>query len=67
VLYSLREQIIACEVDDSVYADSDHLPILTLLKINVLLAADPIKRRNWKAIDVEKFLALVLANLQNKG
>ncbi|OKP12959.1 hypothetical protein PENSUB_1341 [Penicillium subrubescens] len=52
-LYALREQIVAYEVDYSVHADSDHLLILTLLEINVLEAADPVKRRNWKAIDVD--------------
>ncbi|OKO97888.1 hypothetical protein PENSUB_9814 [Penicillium subrubescens] len=62
-LYSLREQIIAYEVDDSVHAESDYLPILTLLEINVLEAVDTIKRRNWKAIDVEKFLTFASANL----
>jgi hypothetical protein len=46
-----------------VYADSDYLPILTLLEINVLEATDPVKRRNWKAIDVEKFLTFASANL----
>lgn len=61
--YSLREQMIACEVDYSVHADSDHRPILTLLEINVPEAADPVKRRNWKAIDVEKFLTFASANL----
>jgi hypothetical protein len=34
-----------------------------LLEINVLEAADPVKRRNWKAIDVEKFLTFASANL----
>ena len=61
--YSLREQMIACEVDDSVHADSDHLPILTLLEINVPEAVDPVQRRNWKAMDVEKFLTFASANL----
>ena len=61
--YSLREQMIACEVNNSVHADSDHLPILTLLEVNVLEAADPVKRRNWKAMDVEKFLTFASANL----
>jgi hypothetical protein len=34
-----------------------------VLVINVLEAVGPIKRRNWKAIDVEKFLAFASANL----
>lgn len=55
--------MITCGVDDSVYADSDHLLILTLLEVNVLEAADPVKHRNWKAMDVEKFLTFVLINL----
>jgi hypothetical protein len=61
--YALREQIVVCEVDHSVHADSDHLPILTLLEINVPEAVDPVKRRNWKAIDVGKFLTFASANL----
>ncbi|OOQ82702.1 putative reverse transcriptase [Penicillium brasilianum] len=63
--YALREQILVCEVDRDVHADSDHLPILTLLEINVPEAADPVKRRNWKAMDVEKFMAFVSVNLQD--
>jgi endonuclease/exonuclease/phosphatase family metal-dependent hydrolase len=44
--YSLREQMLACKVDRDVHADSDHLPIQTLLEIDVPEASDPIKRRN---------------------
>jgi endonuclease/exonuclease/phosphatase family metal-dependent hydrolase len=61
--YSLREQMVVCEVDDSVHADSDHLPILTLLEVDTPEAVDPVKRRNWKAMDVEKFLTFVSSNL----
>jgi hypothetical protein len=61
--YSLREQMIACEVDQDVHADSDHLPILTLLEVNVPETAEAVKRRNWKAMDVEKFLTFVSSNL----
>lgn len=64
--YSLREQMIACEVDLSVHADSDHLPIRTALEINVPEASDPVKRRNWRAMDVDKFLRFVSANLKDK-
>ena len=45
------------------HVDSDHLPILTFLDANVPEATDPVKRRNWKAMDVEKFLAFASANL----
>jgi hypothetical protein len=38
--------MVAYKVDYSVYADSDYLPILTSLEINVPEAVDPIKRRN---------------------
>lgn len=41
--YSLREQIIECEVHPSVHADSDRLPIRTALEINVPEASDPVK------------------------
>jgi hypothetical protein len=61
--YSLREQMIACEVDQDVHADSDHLPILTLLEVNVPETAEAVKRRNWKAMEVEKFLTFASANL----
>lgn len=61
--YSLREQMVVCEVNHNVHADSDHLPLLTLLDNNVPEAADPVKRRNWKAMDVEKFVAFASANL----
>jgi hypothetical protein len=54
------------KVDHRAYADLDHLPIRTLLEINLLELADPIRRRNWKAIDVEKFLAFVLVNLHSR-
>jgi hypothetical protein len=55
--------MIACEVDQDVHADSDHLLILTLLEVNVPETAEAVKWRNWKAIDVEKFLTFVLSNL----
>jgi hypothetical protein len=55
--------MIAYGVDHSVHADSDHLLILTLLKVNVPETIEAVKRRNWKAIDVEKFLTFVLSNL----
>jgi hypothetical protein len=55
--------MIVCEVDHDVHADSNHLLIRTLLDINVLEAVDPVKRRNWKVIDGEKFLTFVLSNL----
>ena len=61
--YMLREQLISCGVDHSVHADSDHLPILTLLEVNVPETAEAVKRRNWKAMDVEKFLTFVSSNL----
>lgn len=61
--YSLREQMVASEVDRGVHADSDHLPICTTLEINLLKMPDPVKRRNRKAIDVEKFLTFASSNL----
>jgi hypothetical protein len=56
--------MIACEVDYDVHANSDHLPILTLLGVNIPMAADPVRRRNWKAIEVKKFLTFASANLR---
>jgi hypothetical protein len=55
--------MIACEVDQDVHADSDHLPILTLLEVNVPETVEAVKRRNWKVMEVEKFLTFALANL----
>jgi hypothetical protein len=55
--------MIACEVDYNVHANSDHLLILTLLGVNVPKAVDPVRRRNWKVMEVEKFLTFALANL----
>jgi hypothetical protein len=34
-----------------------------LLEINVPEAADPVKRRNWKAMDADKFLTFASANI----
>jgi hypothetical protein len=64
--YSLREQMVVCEVDHRAHADSDHLPIRTLLEINLPELPDPVKRRNWKAMDVEKFLTFVSSNLTGR-
>jgi hypothetical protein len=61
--YSLREQMVVCEVDHGAHADSDHLPIRTLLEINLPEAPDPVKRRNWKTMDVEKFVTFISPNL----
>jgi hypothetical protein len=55
--------MVACEVDSDVHADLDHLLKLTLLETDTLEAVDPVKRRNWKAIDMEKFLTFVSSNL----
>lgn len=41
--YSLREQMIACEVDLDTHANSDHPPIRTTLEINLPEVSDPVK------------------------
>jgi hypothetical protein len=60
----LREKMINCEVNDRVHADSDHLPIHTLLDIDTEEIEEPPLRRNWKAIDAKKLVDFVDANLK---
>jgi hypothetical protein len=56
--------MIACHVDETIHADSDHLPIRTVIDIETPLA-DPRKRRNWKAMDRPKFTKFVEENLKS--
>ncbi|KNG79995.1 putative reverse transcriptase [Aspergillus nomiae NRRL 13137] len=59
---SLADQFIACEVAPEVHADSDHLPIRTILDFSPQTAQLP-KRRNWKAMDAAKLREFVADNL----
>jgi hypothetical protein len=64
--HDLLDRFIASEVAHECHAHSDHLPIRTILDIqtNAAATADQPKRRNWKAMDTEKFDKFVAANLR---
>lgn len=59
---SLANQFIACEVAPRVPADSDHLPIRTILDL-APQAYQPPKQRQWKAMDAPKLRQFVADNL----
>lgn len=51
---------------EGVHADSDHLPIRTIINFATAEPAEAPKRRNWKGMDEDKFLTFVNTNLQDK-
>jgi hypothetical protein len=53
---------VACYVNKTIHANSNHLPIRTLINIETPIT-DPPKRRNWKAMDRPKFTKFVKENL----
>jgi hypothetical protein len=53
---------MACYVDETIHADSNHLLIRTLIDIKTPIT-DPLKQRNWKAMDRPKFTKFVKENL----
>jgi hypothetical protein len=55
--------MIACHVDETMHADSNHLPIHTIIDIETPLAKAP-KRRNWKAMDRPKFTKFIEENIR---
>ncbi|GMG17201.1 unnamed protein product [Aspergillus oryzae] len=59
---SLTDRFIACEVAPKIHADSDHLPIRTLIDIDTPEAEVP-RRRNWKAMDAAKLRDFVAINI----
>ncbi|KAJ5642579.1 hypothetical protein N7490_006579 [Penicillium lividum] len=61
----LRERLIACAVSEDTHADSDHLPIATSIDLETQYVEEA-RRRCWKAMDTEKFLEFVSANLLGK-
>ncbi|KAJ6133707.1 hypothetical protein N7523_000029 [Penicillium sp. IBT 18751x] len=63
---SLDGRMIDCRVVEDIHADSDHLPVCTILDFETAEAADAPKRRNWKSMDEDKFLTFVNTNLQDK-
>jgi len=61
---TLTDRLVVCELALDCHADSDHLPIRTILDINTPEAIQP-KRRLWKAMDTDKFDKFVAENLGN--
>lgn len=41
-------------------------PVLTIYEANLPQTENPTKRRDWKAINMEKIISFILANLENK-
>jgi hypothetical protein len=60
--YDLSRRLVACNVDETIHADSDHLPIRTIIDVKTPLPRPP-RRRNWKAMDRPKFTKFVEENL----
>ena len=56
------DRVIRCKVDRGLNHDSDHLPIVTIVNTSVKpLHREP--RRNWKAMDAQRFKATLLDSL----
>jgi ribonuclease HI len=62
--HSLSDRFLATEVAHECHAHSDHLPIRTVLSTEVTTPADQPKRRNWKAMETDKFDKFVASNLR---
>ena len=60
---SLANRIMSCGVDEEMENSSDHLPIKTILNLETQKEPERSWRRNWKAIDVEKFKNTLLAKV----
>jgi hypothetical protein len=60
--YELSRRLVACNVDETIHTDSDHLPIRTIIDVKTPLSRPP-RRRNWKAMDRPKFTKFVEENL----
>ncbi|KAI9037167.1 uncharacterized protein KD926_000740 [Aspergillus affinis] len=58
--------LVACEVNERVYADSDHYPIRTLLDISTK-TPEAQRRKNWKTCSVKDLQSFVDLNLQTKA
>ncbi|KAJ5667634.1 hypothetical protein N7507_003498 [Penicillium longicatenatum] len=61
----LTERMISCEVSMETHADSDHLPICTIVDVE-MQEVEEVRRRSWKSMNVEKFTDFVSANLLGK-
>ena len=59
----LANRIMSCGVDEEIENSSDHLPIKTILNLEIQKEPERPRRRNWKAMDVEKFKNTLLAKV----
>lgn len=62
---SLYGRMVTCGTNPKVHADSDHLPIQTILDIDTPIAPKPAPRRKWKRIDERKLAEFVNTNLRD--
>jgi hypothetical protein len=60
--YELSRRLVTCNVDETIHADYDHLPIRTIIGVETPLTRLP-RQRNWKAMDRPKFTKFVEENL----
>ncbi|KAJ6032769.1 hypothetical protein N7540_003501 [Penicillium herquei] len=60
---ALEGRLISCDISLDNHADSDHLPIKTVLDVETDVVED-VRRRCWRSMDTEKFLNFVSANLE---
>ncbi|KAJ5953702.1 hypothetical protein N7454_000598 [Penicillium verhagenii] len=63
----LKERMVSCEVSADTHADSDHLPICTVVDLGTEEVEEPVRRRSWKSMDEKKFTEFVSANLLGKS
>ncbi|KAI9039452.1 uncharacterized protein KD926_009466 [Aspergillus affinis] len=59
-------KLVTCEVNERVYADSDHYPIRTLLDISTK-TPETQRKRNWKTCSIKDLQSFVDLNLQSKA
>ncbi|KAI9035708.1 uncharacterized protein KD926_002959 [Aspergillus affinis] len=62
----LTPRLVTCEVTEKIHADSDHLPIRTLIDIQTK-TPEAQRRRNWKAYKVKELQTFVDLNLYSKA
>ncbi|KAJ6029797.1 hypothetical protein N7499_012205 [Penicillium canescens] len=62
--HDLSDRFIASEVAHECHAHSDHLPIRTIISTETTTPLDQPKRRNWKAMETDKFDKFVASNLR---
>ncbi|KAI9041807.1 putative RNA-directed DNA polymerase from transposon X-element [Aspergillus affinis] len=62
----LTPRLVACKVTKKIHADSNHLPIRTLIDIQTKIP-EAQRRRNWKACKVKDLQTFVDLNLYSKA